>query len=371
MRVLMLLSTALVTGPAELCLDDAKGLRRAGHTVAFGLDTKRPGDYLQAVRSAGFEVLEDVVLCRKSTPVEMARDLARLRRRMGSADLVHCRFSHDHSLALLAMQRLRERPALVRTAETAHSMRPGLLRGVAFRACDAVIVSCQQYQQRLRATHGLPPGKVHVVPGRVDVRRWHPRDAAGLRKAWGVAPNEVLFGIVSRIKPERLHGVVLRAFARVALEAPRAKLAIIGRGEHEPAVRQLATGLGLDGRVIFAGYAKGDDLAACYSALDAKIWLAEGNDGTCRAVLEAMSCGVPVVAGDAGAMAELVRDGQDGFVARPDDAAVAEALRRLTDPMVRKALARSAQERAAEYAPGVRATKLAEAYSAALKLAGR
>jgi glycosyltransferase involved in cell wall biosynthesis len=61
---------------------------------------------------------------------------------------------------------------------------------------------------------------VHVVPGRVDVRRWHPRDAAGLRKAWGVAPNEVLFGIVSRIKPERLHGVVLRAFARVALEAP-------------------------------------------------------------------------------------------------------------------------------------------------------
>ncbi|MGC4117532.1 MAG: glycosyltransferase family 4 protein [Myxococcales bacterium] len=270
MRVLMLLSTSSVTGPASLCLDDAKALKTAGHTVIFGLDTKRPGNYLQAAKEGGYEVLEDVTLCRKSTPVEIARDIAKLRQRMWNVDLVHCRFSHDHSLAWAAMQRLAERPALVRTAETAHSLRPGFLRGLSYRACDAVIVSCQQYQQRLRATHGLPPAKVHIVPGRVDVRRWHPQHAESLRNAWGVAPGEVAFGIVSRIKPERLHDVVLRAFARVALEAPKAKLVVIGRGEHEPAIRQMATGLGLDGRVVFAGYVTGEGLAVAYSALDAK-----------------------------------------------------------------------------------------------------
>jgi glycosyltransferase involved in cell wall biosynthesis len=367
----MLLSTSSVTGPAELCLDDAKGLKKAGHTVVFGLDTKRAGNYAQAIKAVGYEVMEELTLCRKPTPMEFARDVARLRKRLGNVDLVHCRFSHDHTVALAAMQRLKARPALVRTAETANSMRSGLLRGVAFRACDAVIVSCQRYQQHIRGTFKLPAGKVHVVPGRVDVRRWNPHEAADMRKAWGVAPNEVVFGIVARIKPDRLHDVVLRSFARVALEMPKAKLAIIGRGEHERAVREMATGLGLEGRVIFAGYPTGEELAVSYSALDAKIWLAEGNDGTCRAVLEAMACGVPIVAGDSGAMAELVRDGVDGYVVKATDEAVAEALRKLTDPKVRKALGRSALERAAEFTPKARAAKLAEVYSSALKVSGR
>jgi L-malate glycosyltransferase len=370
-RVLMLLSTSSVTGPAELCLDDAKGLKKAGHTVVFGLDTKRSGDYLKTIKDAGYEVRAELVLCRKSPPMEMARDVSRLRKRLWNVDLVHCRFSHDHGVALAAMQRLSERPALVRTAETAHSMRPGLVRGFAFRACDAVIVSCQEYQQRIRATHRLPAAVVHVLPGRVDARRFTPWDAAGTRKAWGVSQGEVLFGIVSRLKPERLHDVVLRAFARVALEMPKAKLAIIGRGEHEKALRDLVTGLGLDGRVIFPGYATGSELVWAYCALDAKIWLAEGNDGTCRAVLEAMACGVPVVAGDSGAMADLVRDGVQGRVVKPTDEAVAAALRQLTELSVRKAMSRAALERAAEFPPKVRAARLAGIYASALKIAGR
>ena len=58
MRILSLLSTSSVTGPAELCLSDAEALRDAGHEVLFGCDTKRPGNYVEAIRRAGFEVME-------------------------------------------------------------------------------------------------------------------------------------------------------------------------------------------------------------------------------------------------------------------------------------------------------------------------
>ena len=365
MRVLMLLSTSSVTGPAELCLDDARGLAQAGHSVLFGLDTRRPGNYAEAIRAAGFEVMDELTLCRKSTPLEIARDVARLRRRLRGADLVHCRFSHDHTVALAAMQRLDRRPALVRTVETAHSMRPGLFRRWGLRACDAVIVSCERYRERICATHGLPGARVHVLPGRVDPLRFCPGSGQELREAWGVAPEEVLFGIVSRIKSDRLHDVALRALARVAAELPKARLAIIGRGEHEPAVRALATDLGIDRRVIFAGYASSEALVRAYRALDAKLWLAEGNDGTCRAVLEAMACGVPIVAGDQGAMAEVVRDGRDGYVVPASAEAVAQALRKLGDPRKREALGRSALERARELSPAARAAKLSEIYAGA------
>lgn len=371
MRILQLLSTSSVTGPAELCLSDAEALRKAGHEVVFGCDTLREGNYPAAIRAAGFELLEDVGLSRKSGPAQVTRDLARLRERFARADLVHCRFTHDHSMAILASKGLARRPALVRTAETGGAIGPGLWRGMAFRASDAVIVSSAPYADHLAAVHRVPRERVHPLPGRVDAARFSPGDGAALRSDLGAAEGEVLFGIVSRIKPERRHALLVRAFARLAREAPSARLAIVGRGEGEGELRALVKDLGLERAVLFAGYRTGEALVSAYRALDVKAWLAEGNDGTCRAVLEAMACGKPVVVGDEGAMAEMVRDGADGIVSRLEEGPLAEALRRLMDAELRRAMGRSARERAESYSAERRAGALWEVYRAAAARAGR
>ncbi|MGI5860452.1 MAG: glycosyltransferase [Myxococcales bacterium] len=362
MRILSLLSTSSVTGPAELCVSDAEALRDAGHEVLFGCDTKRPGNYVEAIRRAGFEVMDELVLCRKSSPMDLARDLSRLRRRMRGADVVHCRFSHDHTVALLAMKGMSRPPLLVRTAEIAPSLRPGFARGIAFRACDAVVVSCRQYAERLRVGHGVPAERIVVLPGRVDLRRFTPGDGAELRCELGVGEDDVLFGIVSRIKVERRHELLVRAFAQIAPAQPRAKLAIVGRGEHEPDLRELVASLGLTGRVLFAGYRTGDALVEVYRALDVKVWLAEGNDGTCRAVLEAMACGKPAIVGDHGAMSEIVRDGVDGRVVPLDGRALADALASMCDERRRAEAAAGARERASAFDLPVRAREIVGLY---------
>ena len=362
MRILSLLSTSSVTGPAELCLSDAEALRDAGHEVLFGCDTKRPGNYVEAIRRAGFEVMDELALCRKSSPPDLLRDLARLRRRMRGADVVHCRFSHDHTLALLAMKGMSRPALLVRTAEIAPSLRPGLARGVGFRACDAVVVSCRGYAERLSIAHRVPAERIAVLPGRVDLRRFTPGDGAALRRELGVGEGEVLFGIVSRIKAERRHELLVRAFAQAAREQPRAKLALIGRGEHEPAIRELVGDLGLAGRVLFAGYRTGEALVEAYRALDVKVWLAEGNDGTCRAVLEALACGKPAIVGDQGAMSEIVRDGVDGLTVRLEERALCEALGSLCDEGRRARVAAHARERASAFDLPVRAKAVVDLF---------
>ncbi len=366
MRILELLSTSSVTGPAELCLSDAEALRRAGHEVLFGCDTLREGNYAAAIRAAGFELMDELALCRKSGPTQMLRDLVRLRARLACVDLVHCRFSHDHTLALLAMKGLSRRPALVRTAEIAASIRPGLGRGLALRACDAVIVSCAQYADRLAENHRVPREWVHAISGCVDAGRFSPGDGSALRRELGVGDEQVLLGIVSRIKPERRHDLLVRAFARAARERKDMRLAIVGRGEGEGEIRALVSRLGLEREVLFAGYRSQASLVPAYRALDAKIWLAEGNDGTCRAVLEALACGKPVLVGEQGAMAELVRDGLDGFVCNLEEGAVAAAVTRLGDRKLRVQMGRSARERALYFGPERRAAGLWQCYEAAL-----
>src|SRR5206468_10313461 len=106
----------------------------------------------------------------------------------------------------------------------------------------------------------------------------------------------------------------------VQRELPQAWLVLVGRGEGEQRLRGLAGELGI-AQVVFAGYLRGPGLVEAYRALDVGVWLREGNDGACRGVLEAMACGVPVIAGSEGAPGELVRDGQEGRVVDAGDAA--------------------------------------------------
>ena len=102
---------------------------------------------------------------------------------------------------------------------------------------------------------------------------------------------------------------------------------------------------------MFGGYLRGPGLVEAYRALDVAVWLREGNDGGCRGVLEAMACGVPVIAGDDGAPPELV--GETGRVVGAGDiAALSRALSELLgDPGRARTLGGAARERALRFTP--------------------
>ncbi len=340
---LLLCASSSRTGPVEGLLALGTWLRARGIDARFAGDTVRPGEDLdEHLARAGVPWARELRLSRKVRLADILHDARSLRAwvRSGNPDLLHASFPHDHLLSLWAARGVSE----VRVFRTAHRRRdvePGF-RIRALRRTDGVLVHSQSYRDALLA-QGLSPERVAAIPGGVDAARFSPGHAPELRERWGVPRDAPLAGMVARMKPERGHRALLQAFARTA--PSDAWLVLIGRGEEEEPLRALARELGEAGRrIVFGGYARGDELIAAYRALDVGVWLREGNDGACRGVLESMACGVPMIVGNDGAPPELLGDSDAidsdcGRVVDPKSVdAISAALRELLEdfPLARK-----------------------------------
>lgn len=352
---LLMVSSSSRTGPVEGLISLARELRAQGLDARFAGDSLRPGEDLGGhLAQAGVPWETGLRLSRKVRPSDVLHDarlLAALAR-AGRYDVLHSAFAHDHSLALWASRRARN-PDLrvVRAAQRRADVTPGALRQRlwALRRSDGVVVHSARYRDELLAL-GLDPRRVAHVPAGVDARWFSPGAAPELRASWGVPPDAPLAGMVARMKPERGHRELLRAFARVEREAPGAWLVLVGRGEDEEPLRALCRELGLS-RAVFGGYLRGPGLVQAYRALDLAVWLREGNDGGCRGVLEAMACAVPLVVGDDGAAPELVGDTGRAVPAN-DPAAIADAMAGMLGDLGRaRQLGHAARERAMAFTP--------------------
>jgi len=324
LNVLLTVASSSVTGPAERMLGDALCLQAAGHAATVAFDTVRPGDFVERAHSQGITLEQGLALSRSVRPAQVVRDVRRLKALLeeGRADLIHSHFSHDHHVALFAARSFRDRTRIVRAAETPENLQPSAARRFAYRRTDGFEVATEARARKLVAQFGIAPERVAALAGAVDPRRFVTRDRSvpsKLRERLGLEPAVPLVGIVARMKPERLHRELIAAFALLRPDFPKARLAIIGRGEGEPTLRAQVDRLGLDQSVVFAGYWGGAELVEAYQGLDIAVWLADGNDGSARGVLEAMACGLPVVAGLSGASAELVEDGRTGLLVNPGD----------------------------------------------------
>jgi L-malate glycosyltransferase len=318
MRVLELLSSPVWTGPAEPMTSVARQLARRGHHVEVAVDGRREGDLRERLDAEGFPPRTDLALSTKGGLLELARDVRSLRRAARDFDVVHANFSHDHTLALLAVDRGRTR--VVRTVHSSRSLADRGLQGWAHRRTDGLLAVCEAHAGILRERFRVAAERVGVARGAVDAEAFSP-DGPDLRAELGIPPGAPVAGIVSRVKPDRRHAELLQAFERVVARLPEARLLVVGRGEGLPDLRARVEARRLSGRVVFAGYRRGPDLAAAYRTLDVKVLLAEGNDGTCRALLEGMACGRPGVAWAFGAPAESIVHGETGLLAPPDDVA--------------------------------------------------
>jgi glycosyltransferase involved in cell wall biosynthesis len=325
LRVLHVVANRWWTGTAEPALDLACRLRQRGHAVWFACIR---GDALEAhVRATGLPLVEGVSLERTSRPWRLGADVARLARILGALaiDVVHAHQTHDHWLAALAARGGPSR--LVRTVHHRRGIHGGLAGRWLLRRSGALVAVSEGIAARLRA---IPGGRerVAVVPGAVDVQRFTPwADGRAVREELGLGEAPVV-GCVARMVPGRGHEVLLRAAALLRERIPALRVVLVGRGEHVPALEAEVAALSLGRTVVFAGY-RGEDLPSVLAALDCFVLLGGGSEESCRAVLEAMAVGRPVVAARVGALPETVVDGETGWLVTAEPRQVAERLERI------------------------------------------
>jgi len=225
-----------------------------------------------------------------------------------------------------------------------HLWMAGLLESRNARRAHRVVVTSRYARDRALVAYGLEPEVVRIVPEGIPFDFWSERNGSG------VQPGVTIVS-VARFYPRKNLASLLAAMPIVRTAFPEAKLCLIGGGPEEQALRKQAASLGLNGEVEFLGAVEDPGRVREAYRSASVFCLPSLQEGFGIAFLEAMAAGLPIVAGDAGAVPELVPHGDSGYLVPPRDvAALADALiRLLSDPILRKRFGDRGRRHAAHY----------------------
>ena len=193
----------------------------------------------------------------------------------------------------------------------------------AARRADAFVAVSDLTRRRFAARLGISPERGTVVPNSVDVSDFGPGPKRpDLLDRYGLHGRTVLMTLARLSPAERYKGVdeVMEALPALARDVPDVAYLVCGGGDDRQRLEEKARALGVADRVVFAGYVPEDEKADHYRLADAFVMPGRG-EGFGIVYLEALACGVPVVASSADASQEAVLGGALGAVVDPDDPA--------------------------------------------------
>ena len=171
---------------------------------------------------------------------------------------------------------------------------------------SAMVTVCEDLRQRLIVL-GAAPERVITLRNGVDLDLFAPRDREAARAQHGLSGFVLLS--VGGLIPHKSHHIAIEALPA----CPDCTLVIAGGGPMRAELEQLAAQLGVTDRVRFLGNTPHSQLPALYSAADALV-LASEREGWANVLLEAMACGLPVLATDVNGTAEAVRAPEAGLL---------------------------------------------------------
>jgi glycosyltransferase involved in cell wall biosynthesis len=218
-----------------------------------------------------------------------------------------------------------------------------LLAHLANRVIDFHICDSEASRQMALATEGLDIRKTTVIHSGCAL----PDLSAPVRQlpsTWVAGPRELAAISVANLRWEKAHEVLLRSAQTVVRNCPDFKLTLVGEGPRRTAIEELVQEMGLSRNVVLAGSVP--DASELMPHFHFSV-LSSVEESFPNAVIESMAFAVPVVATRVGGVPELVRDGVDGLLVPPGDAAALAGamLRLLSDPGLRERMAGSARER--------------------------
>jgi glycosyltransferase involved in cell wall biosynthesis len=219
---------------------------------------------------------------------------------------------------------------------------------VGYRLADAVVATSTGVADDLVSTFGVARERIRVVHNPVDLgairaATTEPIDAVHER-AWS-RPAIVAAG---RLADAKNYPLLIDAFEILRRTCP-ARLFILGQGDREPELRAQIARLGLQDDVVLCGFQKNPWK---YIARADVFAMSSAYEGFGNVLVEAMACGVPVVATSSPGSREVVGDGSDGLIVeRHEPVPLAEALGRvLGDAPLRARMAAEAMKSAERFA---------------------
>ena len=362
--MLLVVDSLEVGGAERHVVDLAAALSLRAHEVKVACSV--PGDLSGLLEEANVPVLpllDQLVKRRVSAPY--ARGLRRLVKEE-RFDLVH---AHIYaSAAAAAIATVGTGVPLVVTEHTEAGWRGRRARLVSRWFCrrvSRVIAVSGAVRRRLVQQDDVPPEKIAVIPNAVPAS---PEKGPGAPPLQDELRDGPLVGVLARLQPEKGVATFLKAAARVAEDAPRARFLVAGDGPLRAELQALVVRLGLEENVRLLGFRP--DPRALIGLLDVLV-VPSHTEGAPLVVLEAMASGVPVVASAVGGIPDQVRNGVDGLLVPPSDpASLGDAvLELLEDPGLASRMGAAGHRKSAtEFSHAKMVERVTEVYRTALGL---
>ena len=142
-------------------------------------------------------------------------------------------------------------------------------------------------------------------------------DTQAIREELGLGDHPVV-GVVGRLRREKGHLALLEALSLAVRSVPDVSLIVVGDGQERARLAERARGLGLDGRIVWLGAKRSEELPELYGVMDV-VAIPSLFEGFGLVAVEAMAAARPVVAFATGGLTEIVVDGVSGKLVPPGD----------------------------------------------------
>ncbi len=185
-----------------------------------------------------------------------------------------------------------------------------------YNQCDGIMVPTATFAGFLSEIGVVKP--IQVVSNGVDTSLYVPTtDRLANRDRFRLPKDKILFFFLGRLDIDKHADSIIRALPSTD---PSVHLVVAGQGKEEQAFRTLADTLGVAQRITWLGHLEKDQMVAVYQSVDAFV-LMSPYEVQSIVTLQAISCGLPILACREGALPELCHDGVNGYTIGFNDSA--------------------------------------------------
>ena len=211
------------------------------------------------------------------------------------------------------------------------------------------------------------PEKIDTIHSGVDVDQYMnvQINIAEKKRGLGLNSKGLVVGTVGWLLPIKGPMHLLKAMRYVWENCPEACLIFVGKGDLEKGLQEEAHRMGVSDQVVFLGWR--NDIPEMMQVLDVFV-LPSLNEGMGRVLVEAMAAGKPVVASRVGGILDLIKEGQNGFLAEPgDEKGLGFAIKKLLDDKkMRDEMGKKGRETAHDFSVEKMVEKIDDLYESLL-----
>lgn len=243
--------------------------------------------------------------------------------------LIHTHTAHAHTLALLAKRNHLKIPLIVSRRVDFKPRTSFFSRWKYQHPANDYYLPVSEKIKEVMMSSKIDPERIITVYSGIDLKRFSkPTAHEYLREEFHIPKKAIVIGNVAALVDHKDQETLIEAVSKMKTNHDF-RVMIVGEGKLEKKLKSQAESLNLNDKIIFTGYRK--DIPALLSLFDI-FTLTSKEEGLGTAVLDAMACGLPIVATNGGGIGEMLDHNEGAFVCPVGDSeSIAQGLDRLVN----------------------------------------